>query len=181
MRRPRPLAALAMVALIGAGCGSADNGSTGTGSTSTGSSSKTATNREKAMKFAACMRHNGVTEFPDPNASGELTIDEIANRSSVDTNAPAFKQAISACKDLEPPGFTGRTRTAQQQKHALAFAQCMRDNGVKDFPDPTRGEPLIDTTKVPSLGNRSPRTDPVFAPAVDKCRVLLAAALRDQK
>jgi len=184
MRRTRrPLAALAIVALIGAGCGSAGNGSTGTASTRTGStgSSKTATNREKAMKFAACMRDNGVTDFPDPNASGELTIDEIANRSSVDTNAPAFKQALSACKDLEPPGFTGHTRTAQQQKHALEFAQCMRDNGVKDFPDPTRGEPLIDTTKIPSLGDRSPRTDPVFAPAMDKCRAVLAAALRDQK
>jgi hypothetical protein len=166
MTKPRRLAALAMVALIGAGCGSAENGSTGTGSTSTGSSSKTATNREKAMKFAACMRDNGVPEFPDPSASGELTIDGIANRSSVDTNAPAF---------------TGHTRTAQQQKHALEFAQCMRDNGVKDFPDPTRGAPLVDTTKVPSLGGRSPRTDPVFAPAMNKCRVALAAALRDQK
>jgi hypothetical protein len=57
----------------------------------------------------------------------------------------------------------------------------MRDNGVRDFPDPANGEPLVDTTKIPSLGNRSPRTDPVFAPAMDKCRVVLQAALRDQK
>jgi hypothetical protein len=57
----------------------------------------------------------------------------------------------------------------------------MRDNGVKDFPDPDNGDPLIDTTKIRSLGNRSPRTDPVFAPALAKCRAALAAALRDQK
>ena len=30
----------------------------------------------------------------------------------------------------------GQTRTAQQHRRALKFAQCMRDNGVKDFPDP---------------------------------------------
>jgi hypothetical protein len=68
-----------------------------------------------------------------------------------------------------------------EQSGALEFAQCMRDNGVKDFPDPANGEPLVDTTKIPSLGDRSPRTDPVFAPAMGTCRVALEAALRDQK
>jgi len=43
-RKPRPLAALAMVALIGAGCsnGSAENGNTGNGS----SGNKNTTNRD---------------------------------------------------------------------------------------------------------------------------------------
>ena len=64
--------------------------------------------------------------------------------------AAAFKQAISACKDLEPPGFTGTTRTPEQQQAALEFAQCIRDNGVKDFPDPATDGPLIDTNRIPS-------------------------------
>jgi hypothetical protein len=168
-RRPGSLAALALVALIGAGCGSAESGSTNT--------SKTATNREKAMKFAECMRDNGVTEFPDPNAAGELTIDGIANRSSLDTNTAAFKQAISACRDLEPPGFTGHTRSAQQQKHALEFAQCMRDNGVKDFPDPTRDGPLIDTTRIPSAAGRGARSIPGFQAAMQKCTAIYSGEL----
>jgi hypothetical protein len=58
---------------------------------------------EKGMTFADCMRDNGVSAFPDPDASGELTIDAVANGSSLDTNTAAFKQAISACKDLQPP------------------------------------------------------------------------------
>ena len=29
------------------------------------------------MKFSECMRENGVKEFPDPDASGELTIDGV--------------------------------------------------------------------------------------------------------
>jgi hypothetical protein len=168
-RRPGSLAALALVALIGAGCGSAESGSTNT--------SKTATNREKAMKFAECMRDNGLTEFPDPNAAGELTIDGIANRSSLDTNTAAFKQAISACRDLEPPGFTGHTRSAQQQKHALEFAQCMRDNGVKDFPDPTRDGPLIDTTRIPSAAGRGARSIPGFQAAMQTCTAIYSGEL----
>src|SRR5438874_892389 len=95
MRRTlRPLAALAMVALLSAGCSNARAG-TGTGSSG---GNTTAANREQAMKFAECMRKNGVREFPDPDASGTLTIDAIANGSSLDTSSAAFKQAIAACK-----------------------------------------------------------------------------------
>jgi hypothetical protein len=34
-------------------------------------------------------------------------IDAVANGSSLDISSAAFKQAMSACQDLEPPGFTG--------------------------------------------------------------------------
>ena len=91
------------------------------------------------MKFAECMRENGVSEFPDPDASGELTIDGVVNGSSLDPSTAAWKEAIGACKDLQPPGFTGHKRSAEQQDAALEFAQCIRENGVKDFPDPATG------------------------------------------
>jgi hypothetical protein len=80
-----PLAALAMVALIGAGC--SGNGSSG--------GSKTATNRDKAMKFAKCVRENGVSAFPDPSASDELTIDGIANGSSLDTSTARMPPTVA--------------------------------------------------------------------------------------
>ena len=102
------------------------------------------------MKFAECMRANGVSAFPDPDASGALTIDAVANGSSLDTNSAAFEQALSACKDLEPPGFTGNKGTPEQRRRALAFAQCIRDNGVRDFPDPSKTSPLVDTNRIPS-------------------------------
>jgi hypothetical protein len=66
-RKLRPLAALAMVALISAARWNTP-AETGTGSSG---GNKNATNRDKAVKFAECMRDNGVTEFPDPDASGE--------------------------------------------------------------------------------------------------------------
>jgi hypothetical protein len=56
-RTLRPLAALAMLALISAGC---SNAPAGTGS----SGNNTAAGHEKAVKFAECMRDNGVSEFP---------------------------------------------------------------------------------------------------------------------
>jgi hypothetical protein len=149
------------MALIGAGCSneSAENGNTG---------SNTATNRDKAAKFAECMRDNGVSEFPDPDASGGLTIDGVLNGSSLDPSAPAWKQAIGACKDLQPPGFTGdHDVSAEEQEARLAFAQCIRDNGVEDFPDPTRGGPLVDTRRIPSAATDGGMT--ILNAAMQKC------------
>jgi hypothetical protein len=172
MRRTlRPLAALAMVALLSAGCSNALAG-TGTGGGSD------ATNRDQAAKFAECMRKNGVREFPDPDASGDLTIDRIANGSSLDTSTPAFKQAISACKDLEPSGFTGHKRGAQQQKDALEFAQCIRDHGVKDFPDPTPDAPLVDTNRIPSAATDGGMS--ILNAAMQKCGDLAASIVGDR-
>jgi hypothetical protein len=138
-RKLRPLAALAMVALIGVGCSNDNAGN------------ENATDRDKGMKFAECMRDNGVSEFPDPPASGGLTIDGVLNGSSLDPSAPAWKEAMGACRDLQPPGFTGDDQvTAEEQKTRLEFAQCIRENGVEDFPDPANGEPLINTNLIPS-------------------------------
>jgi len=159
-----------MLALIVAGC---SNAPAGTGS----SSSNSATGpHEKAAKFAECMRANGISAFPDPGASGSFTIDGVVNGSSLDPNSAAFKQAIGACKNLEPPGFTGAKATPQQRTARLKFAQCMRDNGVKDFPDPTPNGPLIDTHRIPSLAGKDPRSDPGLNAAMHKCRDFAAAA-----
>src|SRR5207253_6388215 len=127
----------------------------------------TASTRAKAVKFAECMRANGVRAFPDPDASGALTIDAVANGSSLDTSSAAFTQALSACKDLEPSGFTGHQRSAYEQKAALAFARCIRDNGVGDFPDPGKGEPLVDTTRIPSANK--PGGMSILRAAMQKC------------
>lgn len=172
VRQLATLALIAMATLISA-CGSNAPADTGSGSSSGGNTAATV---GQAVKFAQCMRANGVSGFPDPDASGQLTIDAVANGSSVDTSSAAFQQAISACKDLEPAGFMGHTRSAQQQAAALRFAQCMRDNGVADFPDPAADGPLIDTNRIPSLAGKDPRSDPGFQAATQKCRGLASAA-----
>lgn len=165
------LAALAVVALISTGCGSAggaDNTDTAGGSQSSA--------REAAVKFANCMRENGVSAFPDPDASGELTADGVANNSSVDTGSSAWKKASAACKDLEPAGFTGTKRSAAEQATSLKFAQCIRENGVQDFPDPDPNGPLIDTNRIPSLSGDNADLSELNA-AMKKCGEVYAGQL----
>ena len=143
-RTLKPLAVLALLALMGAGCsnGSAEGGSA--------AGNQNATARGKAVRFAECLRENGVSDFPDPDATGAFTIETIANGSSVDTSSLAFTRALTACEDLEPAGFYGEARSPEQQEAALEFAQCIRDHGVKDFPDPAIDQPLVDTNRIPS-------------------------------
>ena len=150
-RTPRPPAALAMVALIsliGAGCGS--NAPTETAATTTAAAGTSATGpntkltaRDKAVKFAECIRAHGVSDFPDPNAKNDFEY-------GVSVSPAVWKQATTACKDLQPPGALSGKRSPKQQSDALRFAQCIRDHGVKDFPDPVNGEPVVDTYKIPS-------------------------------
>jgi hypothetical protein len=157
-RKLGPLAALAVISLIGAGCGGSSSGNTNT----------TAANQEKAVKFAQCMRENGISQFPDPDASGNLTIDGVLNGSSIDPNGQAWQQALDACKGLQPPGFTGGgERSSEEQDAAIQFAQCIRDNGVPDFPDPAAGQPLVDTNRIPSAATSHGMS--ILNAAMQKC------------
>lgn len=169
-RKRRPLAALALIAIVAliSGCGSSAPAETGSGN------NNTAANAQKGVKFAECMRRNGVSQFPDPGVSGKLTIDAVANGSSLDPSTPAFSRAISACKDLEPAGFMGSKRSVEQQQAALKFAQCIRENGVKDFPDPTPNGPLVDTGRIPSAAE--PGGMSMLHAAMQKCGDVAAAA-----
>jgi hypothetical protein len=172
-RTRRPLAALALIATVAliSACGSTAPAGAGSGSSG---GNNTAGNAQKAVKFAECVRSHGISNFPDPGASGKFTIDAVANGSSVDTSAPAFTQAVSACKALEPAGFTGSKRSFQQQQAGLKFAQCIRANGVKDFPDPIPNGPLVDTNRIPS--SAQPGGMSALHAAMQKCSDAAAAA-----
>jgi hypothetical protein len=168
-RELRPLVALAMVALLGAGCGSNTPAETGTGSSGASNGSKTVT-------FADCMRKNGITQFPDQNGSSDQEFVEAIQK--LDPDSAAFKKAIRACKDLQPPGLLGGKASPQQLSARLKFAQCIRDNGVKDFPDPANGEPLVDTRRIPSANRNGGMT--ILNVAMEKCRDAAADALGDR-
>lgn len=164
-RVPGAVAVIALTALLSA-CGSS--------APTSGGIDNSAANVRQAVKFAACMRRNGVSQFPTPTDADKLTFDGIVNGSGLDPSTPAFQQAMSACKKLEPAGFTGTKRTAEQQSAALKFARCMRENGVKDFPDPAPGQPLIDTPRIPSTSQ--PGGMGALHAAMSKCSDAAAAA-----
>jgi hypothetical protein len=177
-RNRRPLAALAMVALISAGCGSnaasetATSSSTGTaGNADTAATTKKATAQDKAVKLAECIRAHGVPHFPDPDAKGDFNF-------GIDVSPAVWKKAVDACKDLAPPGAFSGKRSPKQQSAALRFAECVRENGVKDFPDPANGEPLIDTTRIPSSNKPGGMT--ILNAATHKCGSVLKLAAGGQ-
>jgi hypothetical protein len=148
----RPLSALALAVVLGALAGCSED------SAKDGGAGSTNDRYASAVKFSECMRDNGVSEFPDPDASGELTIDGVLNGSSLDPNSAAWNDALDACKDLEPSGFTGTKASPDQQDARLEFAQCIREHGVPDFPDPGPDDPLVDTNRIPSSGTEAGMT-----------------------
>jgi hypothetical protein len=176
-RRSRPLAVLAMAALISvisAGCGANEPSETGTASSTDTTSSgagKKLTKQEKAVKFAECMRANGVPHFPDPDPNGDSNF-------GVDVTREVWLKAVDACEALKPPGALSSKRTPKEQSASLRFAQCVRDNGVKDFPDPVNGEPLIDTYKIPSSNKPGGMT--ILNAATNKCGSILKSAAGGQ-
>jgi hypothetical protein len=88
-------------------------------------------------KYSACMRKHGVTNFPDPNGQGVIT---IHSGMGIDPGSPAFRSARTACDKLLPNGGQPTpAQIAQRQKQMLAFSACMRAHGLKDFPDPSNG------------------------------------------
>lgn len=123
---PAALAAVAVCSVALAACGSSPKPSSF--STPSGSGSGVT----QAVKFAQCMRSNGVKNYPDPSSSGRpRSLDRI------DPNAPAFVTAYGACrKDLAGGGIGPPAPSAAQLRVALAFARCVRSHGLPRFPDP---------------------------------------------
>jgi hypothetical protein len=153
-----PLAALAMTAVIGAGAMAL--------AVQAGADPSV----EQAVKYSECMRANGVADFPNPNAEGNIAYGGISVPPEV------WGKAIGSCEGLQPADWSDAGRTPAQQAAAHAFARCVRDNGVPDFPDPaTPRDPLIDTSKM--RGDVSAHDIPELQPAVEACQDSFTAAL----
>jgi hypothetical protein len=136
------------LSLLGAGCGgTSDPGVAHVAATQAGTSASRSSGdsgKGNPAAYSACMRKNGVANFPDPDSSGriKLTFGRSASGATtgVDSNSPQFAKAQKACQRLLPNG--GKPSAEAQQKEvqqALKFAQCMRSHGVSKYPDPQVG------------------------------------------
>jgi len=85
---------------------------------------------DAALAYAQCMRDNGYAEFPDPAPDGGIQF--LINPES----APRFEAAAAACQPLAPAGLGDETITPEDLEALVRFAQCMRENGLPNFPDP---------------------------------------------
>jgi hypothetical protein len=114
---------------------------------------------EAAVRYAQCIRSNGYAEFPDPAGDGRLMLRLEAK------DAPRFEAAQKACKDKLPPGLSAAEEgmTPERMQALLGFARCVRNKGVKDFPDPS-------AAGVFELGNAVDMTTPQTRQALEACR-----------
>ncbi|MCI0158779.1 hypothetical protein KNO15_18930 [Leifsonia shinshuensis] len=125
----------------------ADSGSGSGGGSSSGSNAHSGSGQSEReawqLKFARCMRDNGV-DMADPGSAGApgLSVDA--------SNQDAVMAASATCEKKvgTPPPFSPEEQkkmAADSQKMMLKIAKCYRDSGF-DVPDPKPG----DSVAVPS-------------------------------
>jgi hypothetical protein len=139
--------AVGVVALVAAACGGGGTSpgvaalkTKGAKTTTTGSAGPGSPNAQgQLLAYVACMRKNGVPNFPDPPASGPV-------RFPLDLSSPVFVGAQAKCHKLMPnggpPGPGAATHpSAQALAQMLKVSQCMRRHGISEFPGPGSSVP----------------------------------------
>jgi hypothetical protein len=166
MMTKRITGTVAVVALAGllAACGSdGDSGDDDVASVSGDDSNEQAQGDDQAdaeeelLDWVECMRDEGV-DIPDPtrDEEGNLVIEgpgirlgsgdsegSASSDDEADSDEPAIDPdemdaAIEACGQppaLGPNDLSEEDRRAMEED-AIEFAECMRDEGIEDFPDP---------------------------------------------
>jgi hypothetical protein len=138
------------LALLASGCGGSSSngvaqiGSSPASTTSSNSSPSSASSKGNPAAFSACMRKNGVRNFPDPDSNGRIRIESGRTASGqkfgVDVSSPQFRKAQKACQKLQPGGGKPDPKAqAKELQQMVRFAACMRSHGVPNFPDPQQG------------------------------------------
>jgi hypothetical protein len=152
------------LALIATACGSGNNASAqvaslGSTTGTTPDTSSPANTQEALLKYAACMRQNGVN-MADPtfDADGNPTGGGFGPNSGVDRSSAAFQTAQKACGSLlQGVTLGGRGRGLNRdaiQNSLNDFTACLRGEGLQ-VDDITFGPP-----GGAGNGNRTPGSGP---------------------
>jgi hypothetical protein len=152
-RRPVTAAAAALLIVLPAACGK-----------SSPANPTTTAAGQAALAYARCMRDNGVPDFPDPNPNGQFP---GVNRKY--QGDPAFQTAQRACRNRASGGEHNPADPAYVPQ-LRKFAQCMRQHGLPQFPDPN-----ADGGFPP--GTEGLRADPNFQTALTACYAKLPGSI----
>jgi hypothetical protein len=119
--------ALGSVALLAAACsgGSGSSGASGSPGASPGNSTA------GSLAYSQCMRAHGITNFPDPNSNGGIS---ISGNSGISVNSPQYQAASKACQS-KLGGQQSQAQRYEDYNAELKYAHCMQSRGV-DVPDP---------------------------------------------
>lgn len=119
------LGALLLVGL--AGCSSAAD--------PTGGGAAEGSTKEAVLKYAQCMRENGVPDFQDPKFDENGEIEDLSLPKGVDEETAEGAHEKCA-KYLPNGGGAPEKMNAEDLAKFQEYAKCMRENGVPEFPDP---------------------------------------------
>jgi len=91
---------------------------------------------ERALAYSECMRDNGLKDFPDPaeqegGGGGGLELPE-----GMDPESEEFQAAAEACEEFMPGADPEDEIDSELFAELLDYAECMRAEGIADFPDP---------------------------------------------
>ncbi|MGW6460226.1 hypothetical protein ACWF94_30590 [Streptomyces sp. NPDC055078] len=158
------------LALALTGCGSGDDDDGKVASAAEGENAKKAGSakpsldpKEMGLKFAACMRKNGVP-MEDP-VDGRVMVKQKAGEGP---DRATMDKAMKACREFQPQGTGPGGKPDPKVRDAMQkYAQCMRKNGVEDFPDPQAGGGIRMDAKQAE--------DPDFKKAEQACKGLMSA------
>jgi hypothetical protein len=132
MRTRSPAAVLVAAALLLAGCSGGPGGPT---SSSSPSASAHVNAQAAMLAVSRCMRAHGYPSFPDPvqGPDGQWDWPPVVDHLSVSTACDQLvRQAKAANRQNDPQKVDAATLGKLRQ-----YAQCMRQHGVPDWPDPT--------------------------------------------
>ncbi|MCQ3810324.1 MAG: hypothetical protein KTV68_07185 [Acidimicrobiia bacterium] len=100
---------------------------------------------EAFVDFSRCIRDEGFSDFPDIDSSqivDQASFLRAMQDAGVSFTQPGLAPALQTCGSvfseliaLAPQQDTN-VQQVEQEENALAFAQCMRGQGLDDFPDP---------------------------------------------
>jgi hypothetical protein len=93
---------------------------------------------EAQRAWVRCLRDEGFSDVPDPDAKGHVDLSAHGGRKKTD---PAWIAAQMACREFqrEVPAVLVPTLpplTAEQLRWRRDYAACMRANGMPGWPDP---------------------------------------------
>ncbi|MCP2250275.1 hypothetical protein [Lentzea aerocolonigenes] len=116
-------------------------------------------NKEDPIKFAQCMRENGVN-MPDPKeGEGGGVVIEASPGDSGPLDEGKFKSAHEACKQYLKDGGEFKPPSPEEQDKMRQQAKCMRDKGY-NWPDPKfEGGGAAETMELPNLDDDKVKQD----------------------
>ena len=104
---------------------------------------------EAFVDFSRCIREEGFPDFPDIDSSqivDQASFLRAMQEAGVSFTQPGLAPALQTCASvfseliaLAPQQDTN-VQQVEREENAVAFSQCMRNQGIDDFPDPDFGQ-----------------------------------------